>query len=296
MRVTELYKYSNQLNGSLEDLDILDIIPSTNQLRDRMYNLDELAKSIWKIGLLQPVVVRTNSSNKFEVVAGNRRLSACKRLGWKKIACHLVELDDKQAFESSIIENVQRNTLNAVEEGLAFRKYVNEYGWGSISELAEKLSKSTSYICKRIKLTELPKDVVDLISKSEISVSTGEELLPIVDKETQSKLTEIVHEQQLSSRMVRKLVKTLGTKKLDEDVLYHFTDTNESEKVHKIFDKMIISLKLLIKRLATIIETVDDKWIFYDILMQHKIILHQQIDLLIKQKRKYKKYSRILIG
>jgi len=280
----------------LEDLDILDIIPSTNQLRDRMYNLDELAKSIWKIGLLQPVVVRTNSSNKFEVVAGNRRLSACKRLGWKKIACHLVELDDKQAFEASIIENVQRNTLNAVEEGLAFRKYVNEYGWGSISELAEKLSKSTSYICKRIKLTELPKDVVDLISKSEISVSTGEELLPIVDKETQSKLTEIVHEQQLSSRMVRKLVKTLGTKKLDEDVLYHFTDTNESEKVHKIFDKMIISLKLLIKRLATIIETVDDKWIFYDILMQHKIILHQQIDLLIKQKRKYKKYSRILIG
>jgi len=261
-----------------------------------MYNLDELAKSIWKIGLLQPVVVRTNSSNKFEVVAGNRRLSACKRLGWRKIACHLVELDDKQAFEASIIENVQRNTLNAVEEGLAFRKYVNEYGWGSISELAEKLSKSTSYICKRIKLTELPKDVVDLISKSEISVSTGEELLPIVDKETQSKLTEIVHEQQLSSRMVRKLVKTLGTKKLDEDVLYHFTDTNESEKVHKIFDKMIISLRLLIKRLATIIETVDDKWIFYDILMQHKIILHQQIDLLIKQKRKYKKYSRILIG
>ncbi len=296
MRTTELYNYSSHLNGSLEDLDILDIMPSTNQLRDSMYNLDELANSIWKIGLLQPVVVRTNSSNNFEVVAGNRRLSACKRLGWRKIACHLVELDDKQAFEASIIENVQRNTLNAVEEGLAFRKYVNEYGWGSISELAEKLSKSTSYICKRIKLTELPKDVVDLISKSEISVSTGEELLPIVDKDTQSKLSEIVHEQQLSSRMVRKLVRTLGTKKLNEDVLYHFTDTSENEKVHKIFDKMIISLKLLIKRLATIIEAVDDKWIFYDILMQHKILLHQQIDLLIKQKRKYKKYSRTLIG
>jgi ParB family transcriptional regulator, chromosome partitioning protein len=296
MRVTELYNYSNQLNGSLEDLDILDITPATHQLRDNLYNLEELSKSIWKIGLLQPIVVRTNSSNNFEVVAGNRRLSACKKLGWRKIACHLVELDDKQAFEASIIENVQRNTLNPVEEGLAFRKYINEYGWGSVSELAEKLSKSTSYVCKRVKLTELPTDVVDLISKSEISASTGEELLPIVDKDTQSKLTEIIHERQLSSRMVRKLVKTLGTNKSNEDLIYHFTDTNENEKVHKIFDKMIISLRLLIKRLATIIETVDDKWIFYDILMQHKIILHQQIDLLIKQKRKYKKYSRILIG
>src|SRR6476620_7091509 len=194
MRVTELYKYSNQLNGSLEDLDIFDIIPSTHQLRDNLYNLEELSKSIWKIGLLQPVVVRTNSSNKFEVVAGNRRLSACKRLGWKKIACHLVELDDKQAFEASIIENVQRNTLNAVEEGLAFRKYVNEYGWGSISELAEKLSKSTSYICKRVKLTELPKDIIELISSSEISASTGEELLPIADRDTQSKLTKMIYE------------------------------------------------------------------------------------------------------
>jgi ParB family chromosome partitioning protein len=59
---------------------------------------------------------------------------------------------------------------------------------------------------------------------------------------------------------------------------------------------MIISLRLLIKRLATIIEAVDDKWIFYDILMQHKHILHEQIDLLIKEKRKYKKYYRILVG
>jgi ParB family chromosome partitioning protein len=291
-----LYNYSNQLNGSLEDLDILDITPSSHQLRDTLFNLDELAKSIWKIGLLQPIVVRTNSSNDFEVVAGNRRLKACKRLGWRKIACHLVELDDKRAFEASIIENVQRNTLNAVEEGLAFRKYVNEYGWGSISELAEKLSKSASYISKRIKLTELPKDIIDLISKSEIRVSTGEELLPIIDKDTQSKLTEIIQERQLSSRMVRKLVKKLGTKNLDEDLFYHFTDTSEYEKIYKIFDKMIISLRLLIKRLATIIEAVDDKWIFYDILMQHKHILHEQIDLLIKEKRKYKKYYRILVG
>jgi ParB family transcriptional regulator, chromosome partitioning protein len=290
-----LYNYSNQLNGSLEDLAILDIIPSTHRLRATQYNLDELAKSIGKIGLLQPIVVRTNSSNNFEVVAGNRRLCACKRLGWRKIACHVVELDDRRAFEVSIIENVQRRTLNPIEEGLAFKKYVNEFGWGGVSELAEKLSKSTSYICKRIKLTELPEDMIDLISKSEISVSIGEELLPLVDKNVQSRLTEFILERQLSSRTVRKLVKKVGTKNLDKSSFYYTASTNEYEKIHRIFDKVIISIRILIKKLSTIIENVEDNWIFYDILMQHKHMLDQHIDILIKEKRKYRKHSHILV-
>ena len=291
-----MYKYANQLNGSLEDIDIIDIDPSTHQLRASISNLDELVESIRKIGLLQPIVVRANRLNDFEVVAGNRRLKACKMLGWSRIACHLVELDDKQAFEASIIENLQRNTLNPIEEGLAYSKYVREFGWGGLTELAEKLSKSTGYICKRIRLTELPKDMIDLISKSEIRVSIGEELLPIGDKDIQSKLTEIIQERKLSSRMVRKLVKKVGNKNVSVDVLYHFTDSTDYDKMCRIFDKMINSIRLLIKKLATIIETVEDKWIFYDTFMQHKHILHEQIDLLIKERRKYKKYSRMLAG
>jgi ParB family chromosome partitioning protein len=259
-----------------------------------MLNLNELAASIKKFGLLHPIVVRMNSSDKFEVVAGNRRLNACKELGWRKIACHLVELDDKTAFEISIIENVQRHTLNPIEEGLAFRKYVNEFGWGGVSDLAQKLSKSTSYICKRIKLTQLPEDMIDLISNSEISASVGEELLPIRDVHTQSKLTEIIQERELSSRMVRKLVNNLENKNLDEDL--YFNQSSEYDRIKKIFDKIIISIKLLIKKLATIIETAEDNWIFYDILMQHKHILHEQIDLLLKERRKYKKYLHILNG
>jgi len=237
-----------------------------------------------------------DNSNKFEVIAGNRRLNACKRLGWRKIACHLVELDDKQAFEASIIENVQRNALNPIEEGLAYRKYVQEFGWGGVTELAEKLSKSTSYISKRIKLTELPKDIVDLISTSEIRVSIGEELLQIGDKDSQSVLAQVVQERQLSSRTVRKLVNNLRNKNLDEGFLYDFTDKGEYDKIRRIFDKIIVSIRVLLKKLAIIIETVEDNWIFYDILMQHKHMLHKQIDLLINERKKYKKYSRILDG
>jgi ParB family transcriptional regulator, chromosome partitioning protein len=290
-----MYKYSNELNGSIEDVNILDITSPKNQLRTTMNDLEELAESIKKIGLLQPIVVRTNSSENFEIVAGNRRYNACKKLGRRKIACHLVELDDKSAFEVSIIENVQRHTLNPIEEGLAFRKYVKEFGWGGVSELSQKLSKSTSYICKRIKLVELPKAVMALISNSEINVSVVEELLPIEDKHIQCKLTELIQDRQLSSRMVRRIVKGIGTKRKDKDPFYHFVSRSDNERIHKSFDKAIIALRISIKKLATIIENIDDKWMFYDILMQHKHMLHQQIDLLIKEKRKYKKHSLFLL-
>jgi ParB family transcriptional regulator, chromosome partitioning protein len=259
-----------------------------------LFDLTELAESIEKVGLLQPIIVRTNKSNGFEVVAGNRRLNACRKLGWKKIACHLVELDDRQAFEASIIENVQRNTLNPIEEGMAYSKYVKELGWGGISDLAKKLSKSTSYISKRIKLTELPRDIIDLISKSEIKVSTGEELFQMRDKDSQSNLIGLIQERQLSSRAVRSLVKKLGNKKMDEDLLHRYTEIGEYEKIQRIFDKLIISIRIIIKKLVAVIETVEDKWILYDTLMQHKHLLHEQIDLLIKERRKYTKNSHIL--
>lgn len=288
--------YSNELNGSLGDINILDISSPKNQLRNTTNNLEELAESIRKFGLLQPIVIRINSSNNFEIVAGNRRYNACKKLGRKKIACHVVELDDKTAYEVSIIENIQRHTLNPIEEGLAFRKYVNEFGWGGVSELAQKLSKSTSYICKRIKLVDLPRDVRELISKSEINVSIVEELLPIADKHTQSQLSELIQEENLSSRMVRKIVKGVATKNIDKDAFYQFTSRSDNEIIHGTFDKAIITLRISIRNLATIIENVSDKWLLCDILMQHKHILHQQIDLLIREKRKYKKNSLFLLS
>jgi len=288
--------YSNELVGSVEDINISDIVPPSNLLRSNMNNVDELAESIKKIGLIQPIVVRTNSSEFFEIVAGYRRFNACKKLGCRKITCHVVELDDKTAYEVSIIENVQRHTLNPIDEGLAFRKYVDEFGWGGVSELAQKLSKSTSYICKRLKLVELPKEVKELISKSEINVSIVEELLPIVDKHTQSELTELIRDQHLSSRMVRKIVKRIGNKKIDKDAFYQVASRSDDETIYRSFDKAIIVLRISIKKLATIIENVDDKWMFYDILMQHKHMLHQQIDLLIREKRKYKKHSFLLLS
>jgi ParB family chromosome partitioning protein len=73
------------------------------------------------------------ANDRFEIVAGNRRYKACQSLKWKKIACHIFDLDDKHAFEFSIIENVQRQTLSVLEERQAYKMYVADFGWGGVS-------------------------------------------------------------------------------------------------------------------------------------------------------------------
>jgi ParB family chromosome partitioning protein len=236
--------------------------------------------------MLSPILVRITEAGKFEVVAGNRRFNACKSLGWKKVSCHIVELDDKSAFEASMIENIQRNTLNIIEEGFAFRKYVNEFGWGAASELAHKLSKSSSYISKRMRLLELPDDVLQLLHDSEISVSTGEELLSIKEKEKQSKFAKMVLNQPISSKKLRKIIKEDKCRLDNYDSFYYSNGNGAKERILKTFDKSIIALRIAMSKLAMIIENIEDNWVLYEILMQHKNMLHAQIDLLIKEKKK----------
>jgi len=279
-----------ELIGSIEDIDVSEISPSEYAVRSIVERVDELARSIQRLGLLQPIIVRANKVS-FEIIAGNRRFRACKMLGLKKVSCHIVELDDKSAFEVSLVENVQRNTLNPIEEGLAFRKYVHEFGWGGISELSQKISKSPSYISRRIKLVNLPQNILDLISQSSIDITTVEELLPVEDNHAKSVLTELIRDENLSSRAVRQLVKNINTKDFDKDSIFIQLDTsNEYTRLCKSFDKAIIALRIAIKKLATMIEKIEDNWLFYDMMMQHKHLLHSQVDLLIKQKSKYKKH------
>src|SRR5918995_286954 len=120
--MSKLFFNSGLLPGIIEEVSISSITPSKINIRTSIDDLNGLAFSIRQKGLLQPILVRTlNDQSDFEIVAGNRRYHACKVLGWRKIACQIVELDDKEAFEFSLIENVQRKTLGAIDEANAFR-------------------------------------------------------------------------------------------------------------------------------------------------------------------------------
>jgi ParB family transcriptional regulator, chromosome partitioning protein len=272
--------------GVIEDVDIYRITQPPEYYRSSSSNLSELANSIKRKGLLQPVIVRTKQNGYFEIVAGNRRLQACKSLGWRKIICHIIELDDKQAFEISLIENIQRESITPIEEAYAFKTYVSELGWGGISELAAKIGKSISYVDKRLKLLELPPEILEGIFNSTISTSVAEELSFIDDASKQIEFAKMASQKKLSSRQARLLAKRFkDSSDIDQD-LPLVTLADIYEKAQRSFDKSIIALKIAMNKLSTIIEQTEDDWVVYEALMQHKAMLSAQIDLLIKEKKK----------
>jgi ParB family chromosome partitioning protein len=163
------------------------------------------------------------------------------------------------------------------------------FGWGGISELSAKIGKSVSYIDKIIRLLDLPADILDSISKFEINRSTAEELLSIRDNHRQSKLAKIIREKRLSSRQVRELVKDHKEGSIydfDEKWTFRKKFVDIDRNTQKSFDKSIVALRVAMNTLSTIMEYIEDNWIVYETLMQHKNMLHTQIDLLIKEKRK----------
>ncbi len=285
------------MSGIVEDIDISKIGESEFLLRNATKdNVKELSRSIIEHGLINPIVVRVKDEFRYEIVAGNRRYIACKNLGYKKMSCHVIELDDKGAFEISLIENIPRKTLHQVEEGQAFYKYISEYGWGGASDLSQKIGKSVSYITRRMRLLELPADVIDSITSAEITTSAAEELLAIKDKTKQSEFTKIISERNLSVKQIRNL---LNNKVIDigysfREVDSSFADKNNrnSCKHDKVIDKSISILRIAMTRLSDLIldmdedEDEDANWLLHEVMMRHRIMLHQQIDQLIKQKYK----------
>lgn len=209
---TEALGDTEEQRGLIQYVKASSIKFSTLLLRphdDREIN--ELARSIKEAGLLQPVIVRLKDGF-YEIVAGNRRFTACKALGWRKIPCYVLDLDDKAMFEMSLIENVQRKTMTALEEAASFRRYVEEKGWGSVAELAIRIGKSSAYISKRISLLDLPTDVRDRLANNEIFASAAEELLAVKNKEKQSELANMIATRRLTIKKARLLVEELKKK------------------------------------------------------------------------------------
>ena len=273
--------------GLIEDVKTSSVRKSLNT-RSEIIDASGLANSINQQGLLQPIIVRPNEGS-FQIVAGTRRFEACKLLGWKKIPCHVVELDDREAFEASLIENIQRQTLNPIDEAEAFKTYVDDFGWGGITQLAQRLGKSPGYITKRIKLLDLPTDVRDSVRRSLLPPSSAEELFKLSEIK-QSEVAKFIGDKHLSIAKTRLFLRTHSNnyrlEPSDNNTLQAISDQKVS-KILRSFDKCIIGLKMSLHKIGTVIEDNED-WIMHEILMQHKAMLHSQIDLLLRQKQRRK--------
>lgn len=251
---------------------------SANGLRDDLGSTEELAASISEKGLLQPIVARP-VENGFEVVAGNRRLAACKSLGMRKVHCHVIELDEQEAYEVALIENIQHETLNPVEEARAIKRYVDTYGYGGESELARKIGKSEQYVSQRIRLLSLAPDVLAKVSRRLVSLSNAVELIGLEER-SQRMVSDMMTNEKMSSRSVRRLVKNIRSV---EDPFSLPEGPSGNQRTYRVLGKCIGLLRTNMIRFDDIIDHLDEgEWVLRETLLAHRTTLHQQIDALIR--------------
>ncbi len=193
-----------------------------------MGDLNELIASIRSVGLIHPILIRPSRGNKFEVVAGYRRFEACRTLRWLQIPAIIREMSEREAYEIALAENVQRKSMNPIEEARAFRKYVENEGWGGVTRLGERIGKSKSYVSQRILLLSLPATVQELLETGEIKPCAARELLPLKDSAVQEDLARKVTELQLSTRSTAYLLKSMGDKERNSGVI---TTTNDHQEI-----------------------------------------------------------------
>ena len=166
----------------IEQIEMKMIHPSSFAVRDKFQKYCEddesLIISIREHGLIQPILIRPLSHG-FEIVAGHRRYQACKSLRWRFIPCKIREMTNKQAFEIQLSENIQRKSMDPIEEAEAFRRYVIDFGWGGMSDLAKKIGKSEEYVSHRIQLLKLSEETKRKIASNMLNVSKAIEISTI---------------------------------------------------------------------------------------------------------------------
>src|SRR6056297_485739 len=191
----------------IKDISVEKIKPNPFQPRDRFTeeSLEELANSIEKKGILQPVTVREVQYDKFQLVTGERRWRAAKIVGLEFIPAIIRDFDDQEMMEVALIENLQREDLNPIEEAYAYQKMIEEFDLTQ-KEVAERVSKSRSAIANTLRLLNLPPSVQEIVSRETISMGHARALLPLESKKQVDLANKIV-EKDLSVRETEKMVK-----------------------------------------------------------------------------------------
>ena len=170
-----------------------------------------LAKSIQAQGMLQPVVVRPRPEGGYELIAGERRWRAAKEAGITKVPALVREADDSQSLLLSLVENVAREQLSAVEEARAYALLVDEFGLG-VGEIADRVGRSTPSVSNRLRLLELPDDVLWLIARGELTEGHAKAVLSAPDQSARRRLAKRVVREGLSVRATERAARALGAR------------------------------------------------------------------------------------
>ncbi len=191
----------------LLEIDIDLIFPNADQPRTNFTdeNLQELANSIRENGIVQPIIVR-RKGGQYEIVAGERRWRASQIAELRKIPAVVKDVSDDKMLELALIENIQRQELNAIEEAKAFKKLIETLGLTQ-ELVAQRIGKERSYVTTYLRLLRLPHDLQQLVVENRISVGHARALLSLEDENGQRQMARNIIETSLSVRETEKAVK-----------------------------------------------------------------------------------------
>lgn len=205
--------------------EISDLTPNKYQPRVHFdkSKLEELASSIKKNGVIQPIAVREDKvdSGRYQIIAGERRWLAAQKAGLHEVPIIILDLDDHEALELAIVENIQRDDLNIVEEAKGYQRLASEFGYDH-EKIAKFMSKSRSHISNTLRLLTLPQDVIGLIEEG---VLTAGQARPLIGLSNATNIAEEIVAKNLSARSVEVLVRQRkgpqksGQNRIDADIL-----------------------------------------------------------------------------
>ena len=193
-------------------LSISDLSPNKHQPRKSFdeESLQELSNSIKERGVIQPIIVRksNDSKSKYEIIAGERRWLAAQKAGLHDVPVVITEADDLKSLEFAIVENVQRNDLNAIEEAQGYQRLINDFSYDQ-EKVAKFIGKSRSHITNCLRLLTLPEDILKLIKNKKLSSGHAKVLVGL---ENASFIASKIVDKKLSVRQTESFVKIFKKK------------------------------------------------------------------------------------
>ena len=206
-------KEENIAEHGITEININKVEPNREQPRKNFeeQSLTELADSIKKHGIIQPLVVQ-KKDDYYEIIAGERRWRASKIAGLKTVPVVIKDYTEQEIVEIALIENIQRQDLNPVEEAKAFKRLITEYNLKQ-EELEKKKKKSRTAVSNSMRLLKLPEEILEMVINNELSNGHARALLSIQDKEMQVKIANLAIQKGLSVREIEQMVKDLASKK-----------------------------------------------------------------------------------
>ncbi len=219
-------------SGNIAEVEISKIEPNPDQPRTVFdeEKLNELADSIKNLGIIQPLTLRKLEDDRFQIISGERRYRASKIAGLEKVPAYIREADDNTVLELALVENIQREDLNAIEVAISYRRLVEECNI-SQEDLSKRVGKGRTTITNFLRLLKLPDEIQAALRNKLISVGQVRPLISIEDENLQVELFRKIYENRLSARQVEELVKNP-----DGYIIGNENQQNEEEKSEQTND------------------------------------------------------------